>query len=255
MYGIFSRCNVIVFGVVAGMVAVAGCDWNASSAGIRQQGNGRANGEKMSGPDNNVLPAWYRSERPVLRYQVDGARGRLWVLNAAGVELYSVATQQKVAQIALPGWTWVGEKFSCAPDLAIGPIGEAVVSSNVVPTLWRIDPASLAVSEHELRLDENTGRDIGFTGLVYSAEQRAYLAVSAFQGSLWRIDPLLRRAQNIPLSAPLANACNLAIRPPEPEKRASRFVGLCVRSNQGDWSVNLAPDQRSGYVRAGYCRT
>src|SRR5579862_3276569 len=133
------------------------------------------------------------------------------------------------------------------------PGGEAVVSSNVVPTLWRIDPVTLAASEHELTLDDDSGKDIGFTGLVYSAQQGAYFAVSAFQGALWRIDPLLRRAQSIPLSAPLPDACGLAIRSPAIDRRASRFAGFCVRSNQANWLVDLAPDQRSGFVRTGLC--
>jgi hypothetical protein len=245
MYGILSRRSAAnVLGVVALAVAVVGCDSDAAS---------------RSAPTGSVAKSipqdWYRGERPILRSQVDEIRSRIWVLTLDGVALHEASTGEKIAQIPLPGWLWVGEKFSCAPDLAIGPGGEAVVSSNVVPTLWRINPVTLAASEHELVLDDDTGKDIGFTGLVYSAQQGAYLAISAFQGSLWRIDPLLKRAQNISLSAPLPNACGLAIRPPELEKRASRFVGLCVRADQEDWVVNLAPDQRSGYVRAGQCRT
>lgn len=42
-------------------------------------------------------------------------------------------------------------------------------------------------------------------------------------------------------------------RPRASDQRASRFVGLCVRADKSDWSVDLAPDQRSGYVRPGQC--
>jgi len=170
-----------------------------------------------------------------------------------GVELYDAATQRKVAQIALPDWLWAGSQYAGPPDLAIGPRGEAVISSNVVPTLWRVDPVTFAVSKHDLAIEDDTGRDIGFTALAYSAQQGAYFGVSPTQGSLWRIDPLLRRAQNVPLSAPLPKAWTLAIPPRERDQRASLFVGFCVRSEQGDWTVNLAPDQRSGYVRPGQC--
>jgi hypothetical protein len=245
MYGILSRQSAAkVLGVVALAIAVAGCDSDAASS--------RAPKASVA---KSMPQDWYRGEQPILRSQVDEIRGRIWVLTLGGVALYEASTGEEVAQISLPGWLWVGEQYSCPPDLAIGPSGEAVVSSNVVPTLWRIDPVTLAASEHRLMVDDENGKDIGFTGLVYSAKQGAYLAISAFQGSLWRIDPLLRRAQNISLSAPLPNSCGLAIRPPEPEQSASRFIGLCVRSDQGDWFVNLAPDQRSGYVRAGQCRT
>jgi len=184
---------------------------------------------------------------------VDAVRSRIWVLTLDGVALFEASTGEEVAQISLPGWLWVDEQYACPPDLAIGPGGEAVISSNVVPALWRIDPVTLAASEHALVLDADTGKDIGFTGLTYSAQQGAFFAVSAFQGSLWRIDPRLQRAQNIPLSAPLANACGLAMRPRASDQRASRFVGLCVRAEQESWLVSLAPDQRSGYVSQGSC--
>ena len=54
---------------------------------------------------------------------------------------------------------------------------------------WRIDPETLTVSKHEPVLNADTDKDVGFTGLVYSAEEDAFFAVSDF-GALWRIDPL-----------------------------------------------------------------
>ena len=243
MYGTLGRRSAAnVLGVVAFAVAVAGCDSDAAST--------RA-------PKSSVVEIapqdWYRGERPVLRSQVDRIRGRIWILTLDGVAVYEASTGEEVAQIPLPGWLWAGEKYACPPDLAIGPIGEAVISSNVVPRIWRIDPVTLVASEHELALDGDTGRDIGFTGLTYSARQGAFFAVSAFQGALWRVDSRLHRAQRIPLSAPLANACGLAMRPRAPDQRVSRFVGLCVRAGEESWLVNLAPDLRSGYVSRGSC--
>jgi hypothetical protein len=245
MYGIFSkRRAAIVFGALASMVVVAGCDSDAAFSGAPKASVAKS-----------IPQDWVRGERPILRSQVDATRSRVWVLTLDGVGLYEASTGEEIAQIPLPGWFWVGEQYSFPPDLAIGPNGEAVISSNVVPTLWRIDPVTLAASEHELVLDDNSGRDIGFTGLAYSAQQGAFFAISAFQGSLWRIDPLLRRGQNIPLSAPLLNARGLGIRSRSPDQSASRFVELCARTDQDGWIVNLAPDQRSGYVRSGFCRS
>jgi hypothetical protein len=243
MYGILSRRSAAnVLGVVALAVAVAGCDLNAASRSVTRGSVAQSTAQN-----------WYRGEQPVVRSQVDAIRSRIWVLTLDGVALYEASTGEQIAQISLPGWLWAGEQYSCPPDLAIGPGGEAVISSNVVPTLWRIDPVTLAASEHALALDADTGKDIGFTGLTYSAQQGAFFAVSAFQGALWRIDPRLQRAQSIPLSAPLANACGLAMRPRASDQRASRFVGLCVRAEQDSWLVSLAPDQRSGYVSRGSC--
>jgi hypothetical protein len=89
--------------------------------------------------------------------------------------------------------------------------------------------------------------DVGFTGLTYSAQQGAFFAVSNY-GALWRIDPSFRRAQKIPLSAPIAGACGVSVR-----STRSRFFGLCVSGPQGGWTINLAPDHRSGYVSQTPC--
>ena len=159
MNGIFSKRSAAgVLGVVAMMIAVSGCDSDAASSSVP-----RVSVVKSIPQD------WYRGEQPILRYQSDAARSRLWVLTADGVELYEAATGEQMAQVALPGWLWVGRQFACPPDLAIGPRGEAVISSNVVPTLWRVDPVTLVASKHELAIEDDAGRDIGFTALVYSA--------------------------------------------------------------------------------------
>ena len=254
MYGVVSKTGVSkVLGVMAIAVTVAGCDRGAGSTSIREQKSSASASELREDLAESILPDWYQGEQPVLRHQVDAARGRLWALTLDGVELYDVKTRTRQAYISLADWVWVGEQYSCAPDLAIGPKGEALISSNVLPILWRIDPVTFAASKHELVLDADARQEIGFTGLAYSAEQGVFFAVSALQGSLWRIDPLFRRAQSISLSAPVPKACGLAIRTRAPDERGSRFVGLCVRAQQRDWVVSLAPDQRSGYVRAGKC--
>ncbi len=243
MYGIVSKRSAAnVLGILAIAAAVAGCGSDASSSVAPQ-----------AGASESIPEDWRPGERPALRYHVDAARGRLWALTLRGVELYDIATRKRVAQIALPNWIWAGEPYSCPPDLALGPGGEAVISSDVVPILWRIDPVTLEVSKHDLALYEDNGRDIGFTGLAYSTQQGAYFAVSAFHGSLWRIDQRLTTARPIPLSTPLPKACGLAVQVRAPDQRASRFVGLCVRADRGNWLINLAPDQRSGYVSTGHC--
>jgi hypothetical protein len=243
MNGILSgRSAAKVLGVVAMMIAVSGCDSDAASP---------------SAPKISIVEKspqdWYRGERPILRSQVDAIRSRIWVLTMDGIALYEASTGEEVAQIRLPGWLWVGEQYACPPDLAIGYRGEAVISSNVVPTLWRVDPVTLVASRHDLAIDDDQGRDIGITALVFSAQQGAYFAVSAAHGSLWRIDSRLARAQGIPLSAPLPKSCTLAMAPREPDRRAIRAVGMCVRGEKGDWTVAFAPDQRFGYVRPGQC--
>ena len=178
------------------------------------------------------------------RYRAQPERGRTWVIDAGGLFLEEARKPRRAIQ--LPEWHWAGDAYACAPDLAIGPRGEVVVTSNVLPVLWKIDPDTLAVSIHRLELDADTDKDVGFSGLVFSERNGAYFAVSELTGSLWRIDPLLRRAQKIGLSEPLRGACGASV---QRQERPSRFSRLCLQGR----SVTLAPDQRSAYVQAGGC--
>ena len=168
-----------------------------------------------------------------------------WVIEAGNLYLEQSGKPRRAVE--LPGWHWAGEPYACAPDIAVGPRGEVVVTSNVLPVLWKIDPQTLAVSVHRLQLDADTDKDVGFSGLTYSSRDGAYFAVSGLHGTLWRIDPLLRRAQKIALSEPLRGACSVSI---QRQERTARFSRLSVDG----MSVNLAPDQRSAYVLTGGAR-
>jgi hypothetical protein len=172
------------------------------------------------------------------------AAERTWILNGDG--LFAQTARGPRIAVKLPDWQWVHEPYACPPAITIGPRGEALVTSNVLPMLWKIDPQTLAVTVHSLELDADSDKDVGFSGLVYSARDNAYFAVSELHGTLWRIDPLLRRAQKIALSEPARGACALSM---QPEGRLSRFTRLCLQGK----SVNLAPDQRSAYVQSAGC--
>ena len=173
------------------------------------------------------------------RYRAQPERARAWVID--GNELFLEEARKPRRAITLPGWQWAGEPYACAPDIAIGPRGEVVVTSNVLPVLWKIEPESLAVTTHRVQLDADADKDVGFSGLVYSERHGAYLGVSELTGTLWRIDPLLRRAQKVALSEPLYGACAVS---------ATRS---CVYGPGGSWRVSFAPDQRSAHVQSGSC--
>src|SRR5258708_22424773 len=151
----------------------------------------------------------------------------------------------------LAGWLYVRQHYACARDLARDARGAAVISSNIAPVLWRVDPAKGEVTTHELALDADGDKDVGFSGLVYAADQGAFFAVSSVQGSLWRIDSLLRKAQKIPVSTSLEHACGLAL----DRTKTRRTVVLCALGDDGARAVHLAPDQRSAYVRADGCES
>ena len=121
---------------------------------------------------------------------------RAWALTHDGVSLRDAATPQPIT-VALPGWHWAGAPYGSAPALAIGPQGEAIVTSDSVPVLWRIDPKTLAVSVHRLALDADTDKDVGFSTLAYSREHDAFVGVSGLLGSVWMIDRPLVQARKI----------------------------------------------------------
>jgi hypothetical protein len=153
--------------------------------------------------EERVLDAWHAGSLPILRFRMDGAE-RGWALTPEGVVIFDFKTGRTARFVALPDWQWAGEPYGCTPDLVIGRMGEALVSSDVLPVLWRIDPRTFAVRKHELALDADTGRDVGFSRLSYSKD-RALLAVSDLHGTLWRIDLSRDKAQK--LSGSVAKGC------------------------------------------------
>jgi len=169
------------------LVALAGCDSRAA-------------------PAQEAPKVSHRSDPGSDRHQVDLVRNRVWVLTENSVVLYQNAQRERTV-IPLPEWLWAGAPYGCPPALALGPKGEAIVTSNVVPTLWRIDPATLEVSIHRLELNTDTDKDVGFSGFAYSSRHGKYFAVSSTHGSVWSVDPLLKKAQKVQTSTSFAGTC------------------------------------------------
>lgn len=151
--------------------------------------------------------AWYESQPNVLRARLDGGRGLMWVMHADGVDLYEARSDKKLRSIALPEWIWTREFHPCLPDIAIVPGGDVLVSSNVLPVIWRIDARTFQVSRHELEVSEHNGREFGFSGLRYLPRIGAYAAVNGIDGSLWRINASLTRAERVSFFAPPGAVC------------------------------------------------
>ena len=144
---------------------------------------------------------------PALRVQLDTLRNRSWVLNHDAVYVYDTARRRLIQRIELPGWFYVNEAFSCPPDLVIAPTGAALVTSNVMPTIWEIDPKSWVARQHELALDADNDKDVGFTGLAYLRGGKELFGVSSLLGSLWKIDLVADRAQRVRLPGPDPDTC------------------------------------------------
>lgn len=186
------QIGVKVLAALAMVASLQACESGGTLAGLREGG---------------ATPIVSSS---IIRQRNDPARGRLWVLTRDGMDVYESLQRRKLAHFEIPGWTWVHEPYACAPDFALGPKGEVVITSNVMATLWRVDPESLAISRHEIAVEPGTGREFGFTGLTYSSSRGAYYGVAALDGSVWRIDPQLRVAREPALSVSSARACGQA---------------------------------------------
>lgn len=177
----------------------------------------------LAGCDSQAEPG----NASMVRYQVDGAHDRSWWLMRDGILLHSAAQPKRL--VRLPRWLWAMEPL-CPPDLAMGPDGEAVVTSNVVSSLWRIDPRTFAVTMHDVQLDADTDKDVGFAALVYSPEQAAFFAYSEAPPAVWKIDRQLSRGTK------LASIDLSRVQPPRTAsargpcadlgQRLARFAGL-----------------------------
>lgn len=220
--------------VTAALAALAGCEsGTGSTTSYQYRGNASA-GQQIG-----------------MRYQLDASRERVWWLNRDGAVVKDLRTMQRTA-VPIADWTRVGEAWSCAPDLALGPGGEALVTSNIVPVVWKIDPETMAVTEHPLVLDADTDKDFGFTGLAYSAEHDAYFAVSGSHGTLWKIDAQLTRAEKVALSSPIYNACRVVPSGRAASQASGSAAGLCVGGAR-NWTVDVALADRTGRVRDTAC--
>jgi hypothetical protein len=130
------------------------------------------------------------------RTRLDRVRGRLWHLTLEGVAVREAGSERSVV-LPLPGWIVAGAEDACAPDIALGPKGEVVVTSNVISTVWRVDPETLAVSVHALQLDSDRDKDVGLTHLVFSAPHGAFFAASEAHGTVWKINTALTRGEKV----------------------------------------------------------
>jgi hypothetical protein len=146
----------------------------------------------LVGCEGSQQPA--AAQEPVLGYQLDRERNRSVSLTREGVLIHkSVA---RPIRVELPGWIYAGAPH-CPPALALGPQGEVVVTSNVIPTVWRIDAETFAVTVHPLELNSDQDKDVGFAAVAYAPQQGAYIAHSKALRSVWKIDPALKRAEKL----------------------------------------------------------
>jgi hypothetical protein len=124
----------------------------------------------------------------LLRTGKDLARGRRWELGWDAVVVYDAATNRPIRRVALEGASLTPARGTCRPDMLLDRTGALLVASNSQPVLWRVSPERFEVERFEIRLDDERGRDVGFSGLAWSADGRTLYALDASTRAPWRID-------------------------------------------------------------------
>jgi hypothetical protein len=138
--------------------------------------------------------------------RVDLAHNRRWVLREHALTVYDNLNGRRLRHIILPDWVVAGPRHGCAPDMVLDASGAALVSSNVLPVLWRVDPRRFQITRIALELESDTDKDVGFAGLSFSADG-VLIAAGATFPSLWRIDLQAARATKLP-SLPTPDVCD-----------------------------------------------
>lgn len=148
----------------------------------------------LGGCESQVTPS--STIAPEGRSLVDGGRGRIWTLTREGLFLRHIATAERQA-IALSDWALAGDPYGAEPALALGPGGDVLVTSDVMPFVWRVDPRTRAVTVHRPVLNAHEDKDFGFASIAYSPRDGAYVATSTMPPARWRLDAALTRAELI----------------------------------------------------------
>lgn len=184
----------------------------------------------------------------------DPVRQELWSLSLDGVELRDARSRRVLHTVELQDWQWAGEPHTCDPRLAFGPTGEVIVSSDVLPWLWRINPTTLQATIHRPSMDADLEMDVGFAAFEYAPRHGVFYGVDHWHGSLWAVDPDLETARKIVLDHPVRGACKV-------NEQNSRLSGddspgqsLCVQTKFGSFRVHLSAQSLNGHVVEGACR-
>jgi hypothetical protein len=136
-----------------------------------------------------------------IRVRRDELHARIWVLRADALYLYPYDSQAPARRFTLPRWIYVISRSACEPDLLVEAGGTVIVSSNIMPSLWRVDPEASSAIELELEAQPQTTRELGFTALRW-AGPGALHARGSLDRSRWLIDLPNRSATKLEGAVP-----------------------------------------------------
>ena len=198
-----------------------------------------------------LLKAHEHGPQRALRVKVDTARNRLWVLALEDVYVYDITGKQLIRRVVLPNRSVAG--FVCSPDMALDRSGSAFISSNVESTLWKINTDDFDIKEREITLHAGASRDLGFGALTFAADGALY-ALTASEGSLWRIDVATLSANEVALSERMSGTCTLiAPRQSSSQSVQLRTMVLCAAAEKNVRRIVISPDSTRGQVSDEKC--
>ena len=201
-------------------------------------------------PYRVLLKAHEHGPQRALRVKVDTARNRLWVLALEHVYIYDITGKQLIRQVVLPNRSVAG--FVCSPDMALDRSGSAFISSNVESRLWKIDADVFGIKAQEITLQAGMDRDIGFGALTFAADGALY-AVTAHEGSLWRIDAATLKASEVGLSERMSGTCTLIAPRQSAQSVQLLAVMLCAAAEKNVRRIVVSPDSTRGQVSTEKC--
>jgi len=143
----------------------------------------------------------------VVRAKSDMAHGLRWDLGWGAVLAYEEASGRFIRRISLADASFSGARGACRPGLLLSRSGAVIVSSNIEPVLWRIDPATFEVRRYDIVPDSDRSKDFGFSALAWDANEKVLYAASAMMGTLWRIDLDAATATKISSSPRIRGEC------------------------------------------------
>ena len=253
--GLISRAAALT--VIMAGTSIGCSDPSPAPGGARRDAPAaRANKERHEitaqaiAPYGALLKAHEHGEQRALRIKVDAVRNRLWVLGMKHVYVYDITDKQLIRRGALPNWSVAG--FVCPPDMALDQSGAAFLASNVESTLWKIDAEDFAISALDITLLAKANRDIGFDALTVAGDGALY-ALTAHDGSLWRIDVVAMRGNEIALSERMLNTCTLKAPNQRIQSGLPRTVVLCAAAVKNSRQIVIAPDFTRGHVSTEKC--
>lgn len=153
------------------------------------------------------LPPYADGRTHVLRMRMDNANQRLWILDYDAVYIYAADTATLLTRIPLP--ILVSDRRHCLPDMVLDAKGDAYISENRVPKIYRV-AASGSVSALDGILEQRM-ESPGFSAMALSPDGRFLLAGRSAGGDLWRIELSTGQHRLIDTAPPMDGVCALQI--------------------------------------------